>query len=743
MITTTDITDTFIDDMFNRNYVRNATDIHPESDDEVMSEYFDVMHRTLGKLYPNLHYEDIEEAIAYSCEKRYKMEPCKVYNSYTEQEVEMTLRSIANYIKEREVCSTAWGVLWKKSTAVPNPLVDMTASFMDNREINKKEMFKYQKGSEGYEKYNLLQLLCKLDSNALYGCLGQFSCLFYNLHVSASITSQARALISATGLLFEAFLANNVKFGSLDQVIAFIDNVAEERFERQFNTHDILDHIPTVDEVFLKIVNTCGFEWIPTRKQLSIIKNYLYRQDSETLTRVFYKNNLYGFMENIVPTKAMEAILSGLKSPLMDPNKPNKEIKVEIDLLKDLLKEFVYYKYQYCDRIDRMDNMIKSVCVLSDTDSAIVSFDAWYHYNLNKVHDKAKGYELMKHKVNLIDKVKEDIFGEVTEPLFHSVDAVYDYDFFNEEVLEKKRQVDLIHLIPEDNLKFSIINIIAYIMTDIVNDYIKRFCDISFSKVHEGGGKGFCFNYLKNEFLMSYALLTMNKKNYATKQQLQEGNIVPEDKSLDIKGLALNKSSMNATTRKRLKKILYDDILNVDMPSQLQILKDLAIFEKEIFKSLESGQKNYYKPVVIKAINNYEEPFRIQGIKAAVAWNELRDSYIEPFDLEERNNLDIVKVNINPKTIEYVKESHPEVYKRMVRLVGDGVNPPAKEFKDVYKGNITALGIPKDCNVPDWVIPFINYNEIINANLKVFPIDSIGCNRLGKDKVNYTNIIAI
>ena len=59
------------------------------------------------------------------------------------------------------------------------------------------------------------------------------------------------------------------------------------------------------------------------------------------------------------------------------------------------------------------------------------------------------------------------------------------------------------------------------------------------------------------------------------------------------------KSTVNEKTRETLKKILYDDILNCDNVSQIKVLKSLAKAEKDIFNSIQSGSREYYKPLKV------------------------------------------------------------------------------------------------------------------------------------------------
>ena len=229
----------------------------------------------------------------------------------------------------------------------------------------------------------------------------------------------------------------------------------------------------------------------------------------------------------------------------------------------------------------------------------------------------------------------------------------------------------------------------------------------------------------------------MVKKSYATIQEIQEGNMIPQkqDTALDIKGIAsMAKSSMSDYTRNELKKIMYEDILNCENIDQLTIIKKLAILEKKIYNSLQNGSKDYYKPVVVKSIGNYENPMSIQGIKASIVWNALKEDIHSPLNLEERNSVDIAKVVINKNTVEKIKDKNPELYIKCKELLESG------QFKDP---EINSLAIPKDIEVPQWVLDFIDYDTIIKENVSGFPLESVGCMRLNNENINWTNILKL
>lgn len=213
--------------------------------------------------------------------------------------------------------------------------------------------------------------------------------------------------------------------------------------------------------------------------------------------------------------------------------------------------------------------------------------------------------------------------------------------------------------------------------------------------------------------------------------ELQEGNTIPEDKSLDVKGMdAFVKSSMNPTIQAKLKKILYEDILNTEAIDPIQVLRDIALVEKEIFDSINAGEKRFFKPVKVKSLASYENPMRIQGIVASYAYNALHEPGTEALDMSIRNSVDVVKVDMSMKNIDRIKDTFPYVYEKAIELM------KTKE----YATGISAIAIPLNEAVPGWILPFIEYETIINDNISGFPIESIGLFR-GSQKNNSTNMI--
>lgn len=713
-----------------------------EKEKNIIDLYKKDMTDILKLIYPSLTREYIDNVLDYSIKNRYIEVTAHLNNSYTKTKQDMNLFKLTNWILKKEPIMTAYGVLFKKHADTENPLIDMIAMFMNNREIHKKEMFKYPKNSELFEKYNLLQLLDKIDCNAIYGILSAASSALYNIDVAASITAQGRSLISSATMFFEMFLSNNVKFASLDEVLVFINNVKNEKHTRQFDDKLILDRDITTEECFSKLVLTIGdyrrgiVKWIPTEEDLEIIWYAVSHLTQEDINRVYYKNNLYDFFDNKSMTKSLIYIMKKMKQPYLDPNMVPEEISVELETLLSLVKEYVFYNYQIIDRIERNAHMVKNVAIISDTDSAIVSFDAWYHFVLNKLEgitlnlNRKKTEEIVEYTYNT--KWKREI-----------EEKELDFDFIKDEIIEVPKKQRVITYMVNKELKFSILNIIAYLCSQLINEYM-----LSYTKSNHSYAEGKkCLIIMKNEFTFGTTMLTMNKKNYATIQELQEGHIINNgDGVMDIKGLPINKSTLNDKTKEELQKILEEEILTSDEIDQVRIIKRLAILEKQIFENLKSGQKDYYKPATIKALNSYEDPMRIQGIKAALVWNMVRGEELEAIDLEARNTVDIAKVIITPENIEKIKDKFPDVYDRFVDLFKDPDHSffgTSSQYGVKIKKTITSIAIPTDVQVPEWLVGFIDYTTIINNNLTNFPTESVNIVTMDNPNVNFTNIMKI
>ena len=265
-------------------------------------------------------------------------------------------------------------------------------------------------------------------------------------------------------------------------------------------------------------------------------------------------------------------------------------------------------------------------------------------------------------------------------------------------------------------------------------DYMGKYSDNSNSTICHDGSRRKSFFILKNEFQLKRALITDGKKNYCAYQERQESNIIPKEKALSITGMPIKKVGVPDSTKVRLQKILLEQILdNPGELSQVEIIKQLAVLEKQIIQAIHDGSKEYFKPERIKAKEAYDNPMRESGIKASVVFNYLKSDSDEPIDLSTRNSILNIKVDINKNNVEDIKEQYPEIYSKIIELM---------KTKEFAKG-ITGIAILDDKPVPEWVKGYIDYTTIVNDNLHTFPCEAIGIDRKDKDKINYTNIIRL
>ena len=691
--------------------------------------YKEEMIKMMSLSFPNVYEEDIKAAVEASVKKRFQDVDCTLYNNYKGRELNTTLYNLTKYIESKKPIVTSFGVLFARHGDIENPMYDFVQELAEMRVKYKNEMLRHPKGSEEYNRYNLLQSLAKIDMNSLYGSMGSPTSIFFNMHVAPAITAQGRALISASIVFFEAFLSNNLWFGSMEEVETYIYNIITEQPYRQFKDEELGVRNVTVEETLFNLLKNCGYFWAPSKKEGLVLYDQLTRLSQEDLNRVYYKNNLEEFCKTPKIVNLITNTLITLDSPFLNPNKPPKEISEHLKLLLDYLKEYVYYEYPFIDKMDKVTVMPRDSVLIVDTDSCIISLENWFRF----ISQFIKGIDMsIRHmSIDVFSKIEVDEFGDRPPiKVMEIVDDCYDYDFYTDKLIETKRKINPMKMIPEDGLRSSIINIISYILSQLILDYMQAINVRDHSSTPDWPD----LMIMKNEYLFKSILLGFVKKHYASYVLVQEGHMVPKENALAITGFELDKVGTPKSTSDRMKRILFEQILDTeDGVDQLQVLNSLSILEKQIYDSLLKGETKFYKPAKIKAARVYKDPMTQQGIKASYAYNNLKLPGEPLINLDENNSVIIIKTKIDKKVIEKIKETDPEFYAKAMKLLN----------MENYKNGITSVAIHFDDPVPQWVIPYINYQEIIQNNLNSFPLESIGIQKVSNDFITTSNIVSL
>jgi hypothetical protein len=242
---------------------------------------------------------------------------------------------------------------------------------------------------------------------------------------------------------------------------------------------------------------------------------------------------------------------------------------------------------------------------------------------------------------------------------------------------------------------------------------------------------------MKNEFLFSRMILAASKKRYITGVKLREGKeIIPE--KIDIKGMDFVKSTTRDETRKYFINLVKEKILYVDKINISEILRELERFEGIIRDSLLKGEKHFLIPKSVKELEAYKDAFKEQGVRGIIAWNYLYPSQI--INLPEK--IDMVKVKLtNEKEVEKLKDVNKEYYDIIMKNIFGNKEPKISE-----KG-VQVIAIPRNVDaIPEWIVPFIDYDTIVNDNISRFysVLESLGLENIRTSKKEYfSNILTV
>lgn len=283
-----------------------------------------------------------------------------------------------------------------------------------------------------------------------------------------------------------------------------------------------------------------------------------------------------------------------------------------------------------------------------------------------------------------------------------------------------------------NELIFASINTMAFALTKVVTEVLNKYtakCNIlpSFQPNIN----------MKNEFLFLKQILANVKKRYITNVILREGNLVSPTK-IDIKGFDFVKSTTTEETKGHFIDLIKKYILFNEDIDVIGLVQDLEKFQESIYDSLRKGEKKYLTPTSVKEVEGYADPFKMQGVRGVFAWNAAYPD--QEIQLPEK--LDLVKVKLTAvEDLEPLKDIDFDIYKNLKQgIFGSRIDK-------IQKKGVAVIAIPRNVErIPDWIIPFIDYDEIVNNVMKKFypVLDSLGMEIFTvSDRTYHSNILEL
>lgn len=517
-------------------------------------------------VYFKLQYPNADEKVLRKVLLDVAQEHTKNHNAYLHNDYQDDMRINTDllklydwYYKNRPIAA-GHGTFFYNQNVKKSPIQNV----IDGRIAARKE---YQKirdtyiGPNGdtssyeYQYFEMMQMEAKVKINAIYGAFGAKTFQLYNIYTASSTTGTAQSLISTTAMAFEAFLNNAVKFKSLGELVTMVGNVLEK--DEHNLTIDGLTPI-TDPEMVYNLWRNQFESYSPTYEP--VIRNLLRHRSVEDLTRLYYNNNLFAFVENDMIMRRLVRIYD-VTTEFRNPNNVPDNIKDDLEFIWEYCREFVFYNHAYTEQINRLKHDPRTRVILIDTDSNVINIKPWVDWTREKVWIRSSS------------------------------------------------------VMNETDMQFGSVNILAYLVTRMARELLDRYandCNV-LPQYHKRLNT-------KNEFYFPKILLANVKKRYIGSIKLREGKQVNK---IELKGHDFKKAGVNANIEKELMDIIKRDIIDDPLVNVVQLMTDTAKLENNIRDSIKRRERTYLVRMNCKVARSYAEPYSQGAFTGPILWNLL------------------------------------------------------------------------------------------------------------------------
>jgi hypothetical protein len=267
----------------------------------------------------------------------------------------------------------------------------------------------------------------------------------------------------------------------------------------------------------------------------------------------------------------------------------------------------------------------------------------------------------------------------------------------------------------EEELDYIIVNLICYILTKYQKVFYGRYC----SDVNMPEDYHWMIN-MKNEFFYPLLVNMAAKKHYITLTKLQEGMEIKPPK-IELHGLEIAKAETSQMTYDFFFGIIKDDIMYADNINVAKILAKIQRFKTMIKESLEHGEKTFLPIASVKEVEAYTNPFSEQGIRGVRAWNFLYPDMM--VNLPDK----VLLLHLICGKEKVFQANHGVIPQDKYELIDQEIFSSGE--KSIRTNGFGVIGLPQNIEkIPEWLIPIIDYDKIINNNVSKFNqiLESLG-----------------